>query len=161
MNSPLLRRLMQGIRRALPPPPDAREAFIPLPLSMPDYYLRPPSSRWLLFKAAVVLGFHAMLRFGAFSQLSPKALTLIFKCGLELPLTALNQAAPNLDPKRLLGILFTFTPKYTLLNGLGTAFFCHICDVSPLLAPIARFACYPALLLAGSCGRPLAPYSTL
>ena len=135
LHSPLLRRLMRGIRRALPAPPDAREAFIPLTLTMPEYYLRPPSTRWLLFKAAVVLGFHAMLRFGAFSQLTPKALTIVFKCGRELPLTSLNQAAPDLGPKRLLGILFTFTPKYTLLNGLGTAFFCHICDVSPPLAP--------------------------
>ena len=102
-----------------PGPPDTREAFIPLTLSMPDYYLCPPSSRWLLFKAAVALGFHAMLRFGAFSQLTPKSLTLVFKCGRELPLTSINQVAPNLDPKRLLGVLFTFTLKYTLRNGLG------------------------------------------
>ena len=59
------RRVMRGIRSALPAPPDAREAFIPVTLSMPDYYLRPPN-RWPLFKAAVVLGFHAALRFGAF-----------------------------------------------------------------------------------------------
>jgi len=135
LHFPLLRRVMRGIRRALPAPPDAREAFIPLTLSMPGYYLRPPSSRWLLFKAAVVLGFHAMLRFGAFCQLTPNALTLILKCGREVAFTSLNPAAPNLDPKRLLGILFTFTPIYTLLNGLGTAFFCHIRDVSPPLAP--------------------------
>ena len=144
LHSPLLRRVMRGIRRALPAPPDAREAFIPLTLSMPDYYLRPPTSRWLLFKAAVVLGFHAMLRFGAFSQLTPKALTLILKCGRERPFTSINQAAPSLDPKRLLGILFTFTPKYTLRNGLGTAFFCHICDVSPPLAshcPVCVLSC--------------------
>ena len=131
LNSRLLRRIMRGIRRALPAPPDAREAFIPFSLSMPDYYLRPPSSRWLLFKAAVVLGSHAMLRFGAFCQFSPKALTLVLKCGRERAFTSLNLANPTLGPKRLLGILFTFTPKYTLANGLGTAFFCHICDVSP------------------------------
>ena len=149
LHSPLLRRVMRGIRRALPAPPDAREAFIPLTLSMPDYYRRPPSSRWLLFKAAVALGFHAMLRFGAFSQLTPKSLTLVFKCGRELPLTSINQAAPNLDPKRLLGILFTFIPKYTLRNGLGTAFFCHICDISPGLAPHCPVCILASLITGG------------
>ena len=157
LHSSLLRRVMRGIRRALPAPPDAREAFIPLTLSMPDYYLRPPSSRWLLFKAVVALGFHAMLRFGAFSQLTPKSLTLVFKCGRELPLTRINQAAPPLDPKRLLGILFTFTPKYTLRNGLGTAFFCHICDVSPPLAPHCPVCSLSSLVSGGHLRSPNRP----
>ena len=149
LHSPLLRRVMRGIRRALPAPPDAREAFIPLTLSMPNYYLRPPSSRWLLFKAAVVLGFHAMLRFGAFNQLTPKSLTLVFKSGRELPLTSINLAASNLDPKRLLGVLFTFTPKYTLRNGLGTAFFCHISNVAPTLAPHCPVCILSCLITGG------------
>ena len=157
LHSLLLRRIMRGIRRALPAPPDAREAFIPVTLSMPDYYLRPPSSRWLLFKAAVVLGFHAMLRFGAFCQFTPKALTLVLKCGRELAFTSLNLAAPTLGPKRLLGILFTFTPKYTLASGLGTAFFCHICDVSPPLAPHCPVCVLSSLVTGGLMRSPSRP----
>ena len=134
LHSPLLRAVMRGVRRALPAPPDKRAAFIPLNLTLPAYYSRPPSSRWLLLKAAVVLGFHAMLRYGAFFQFTPDALTLVLKSGREVAFFARHPTEEDLRPENVLGILFTFVPKYTLESGLGTAFFCHICDVAPSLA---------------------------
>ena len=134
LHSPLLCAVMRGVRRALPAPPDKRAAFIPPNLTLPAYYYRPPSSRWLLFKAAVVLGFHAMLRYGAFCQFSPNALTLVSVTGRELAFSACIPSARGLGPDKILGVLFTFMPKYTLASGLGTAYFCHICDVAPRMA---------------------------
>ena len=134
LHSPLLRAVMRGVRRALPAPPDKRAAFIPPNLVLPEYYYHPPSNRWLLFKAAVVLGFHAMLRYGAFCQFSPNALTLVSVTGRELAFSVGNPTGQCLGPDKVLGVLFTFMPKYTLSSGLGTAYFCHICDVAPWLA---------------------------
>ena len=135
LHSPLLRSVMRGIRRALPAPPDKRAAFVLPNLTLPGYYFKPPSSRWLLFKAAVALGFHAMLRYGAFCQFSPNALTLVLKTGRELAYSSCPETGQNLGPNVVLGVLFTFIPKYTLSNGLGTAFFSHICDIAPNWTP--------------------------
>ena len=134
LHSPLLSAVMRGVRRALPAPPDKRAAFIPPKLKLPAYFYRPPSNRWLLLKAAVVLGFHAMLRFGAFCQFSPNALTLVTASGRELAFSACYPTVRCLGPDKVLGVLFTFVPKYTLASGLGTAYFCHICDVAPQLS---------------------------
>ena len=134
LHTPLLRRLMRGVRRLLPAPIDAREAFIPPSFLMPKYYVQPPSTRLLLFKAAVTLGFHAMLRYGAFCQFTVSRLTVVLKNGCERAFTSFGHAPLPIAPHLALGVLFTFTPKYTLSNGIGTAFFCHICDVAPTLA---------------------------
>ena len=75
-----------------------------------------------------------MLRFGAFCQLAPNALTLVTSSGCELTFAACFPTVQSLGPDKALGVLFTFVPKYTLASGLGTAYFCHICDVAPELA---------------------------
>ena len=134
LQTPLLRRLMRGVRRLLPAPIDTREAFIPPSILMPNYYVRPPSNRLLLFKAAVALGFHAMLRYGAFCQFNKSKLIVVLKNGHERAFTSFGPDPIPLADRTTLGVLFTFTPKYTLSNGIGTAFFCHICDVAPTLA---------------------------
>ena len=72
-----------------------------------------------------------MLRYGAFCQFSPNALTLVFKTGRELAFCSCRTDEQNLGPKAVLEVLFTFVPKYTLSNGLRTAFFSHICDIAP------------------------------
>ena len=135
MNSPLISALMRGVRRALPAPPDTRSAFI-LPLYRPpSFYINPPSNHWLVFKAAVVLGFHAMLRFGAFCQLTPNLLTAILRNGGELPLSQLPTQLVDCMGHFIVGFMFTFSPKYTSSNErVTTAYFCHICDVAPNLA---------------------------
>ena len=94
----------------------------------------PPSIEWLLLKAAVALGFHAMLRFGAFCQLTPSSLTVVLNDGDEWPLLQIPASLFLALSDRLLGFRFTFTPKYTSSEGRVTsAFFCHICDVAPNL----------------------------
>ena len=132
LDSPLLAAVMRGVRRALPAPPDLRAAFI-LPLyTSPSYYITPPSIEWLLLKAAVALGFHAMLRFGAFCQLTPSSLTVILNDGDEWPLHHMPSSLFTAFSTRLLGFRFTFTPKYTSSDGRVTsAYFCHICDIAP------------------------------
>ena len=76
---PLLGGIMRGVRRASPAPPDTCAGFL-LPLYLPlPFYLHPPWGHWLIFKAAVALGFHAMLCFGAFCQLTPNHLTHILR----------------------------------------------------------------------------------
>ena len=72
-----------------------------------------------------------MLRFGAFCQLSPNALTLVTSSGCELTFAACLPTVQSLAPDKALGVLFTFVPKYTLASGFGTAYFYHICDVAP------------------------------
>lgn len=136
LNPPLLAAIMRGVRRALPAPPDSRSAFL-LPLYLPPpFYLHPPSDHWLMFKAAVALGFHAMLRFGAFCQLTPNLLTAILRNGGELPLSQLTSDLINSMAHFIVGFMFTFSPKYTSSNErVTTAYFCHICDVAPKLAP--------------------------
>ena len=72
LESPLLTAVLCGVRRALPAPPDPRSPFI---LSLyqyhpPSFSTYPPSHNWRIFKAVVTLGFHAMIRFGAFCQLT-------------------------------------------------------------------------------------------
>ena len=136
MNSPLVAAIMRGVRRALPAPPDTRSAFL-LPLyRSPSFYIHPPTYHWLIFKAAVVLGFHAMLRFGAFCQLTPNCLTAILRNGGELPLSQVPIELIDSMKHFLLGFMFTFSPKYTSSNErVTTAYFCHICDVAPNMAP--------------------------
>ena len=134
LESPLLTTVLRGVRRALPAPPDPRSAFL-LPLyHAPSFYTHPPSNHWLIFKAAVALGFHAMLRFGAFCQMTPNRLTAILSSGEEWPLSCVPLNLIN-STQRLLGFVFTFSPKYTSSDGRVTsAYFCHICDIAPRLA---------------------------
>ena len=133
LHSPLLKVVMRGVRRALPAPPDAREAFVLPHYTVPEHYVNPPTGRWLIFKAAVTMGFHAMLRYGAFCQLTPASLTAISKDGEEWPVPQIAHSFLPRLRKRLLGIRFTFTPKYSSASGRGSAYFCHICDVAPHL----------------------------
>ena len=112
---------MRGVRRALPAPPDLRAAFI-LPLyASPSYYTTPPSIEWLLLKAAVALGFHAMLRFGTFTQFTASSLTVILNDGDEWPLHLMSSGLFEAVSTQLLGIRFTFTPKYTSSDGRVTS----------------------------------------
>ena len=151
LNSPLLTAIMRGVRRALPAPPDTRSAFL-LPLyRTPTFYLKPPSDHWLIFKAAVTLGFHAMLRFGAFCQFTPNLLTAILRNGGELPLSQHPSDLIDSIAHFIVGFMFTFSPKYTSSNErVTTAYFCHICDVAPKLAPHC-----PACVLLAMLGRGL------
>ena len=131
LHSPLLRTVMRGIRRALPSPPDPRAAFILPSYKHPQHYHTPPSERWLIFKAATVLGFHAMLRFGAFCQLNAHSLSLILINGNELPLLSASiHDLPSIR-RTLLGFIFRFAPKYTSAHSRGIAYFSHICAVAP------------------------------
>ena len=150
LTTPLLAAIMRGVRRALPAPPDTRTAFL-LPLYLPPtFYHQPPSDHWLIFKAAVALGFHTMLRFGAFCQLTPNHLTAILRNGRELPLSQLPSDLINSMAHSIIGFKFSFSPKYTSSNErVTTAYFCHICDVAPNLAPHCP-ACI--LLKMSSCG---------
>ena len=127
INSPLLATVMRGVRRALPAPPDPRSAFL-LPLYLPPpFYINPPSDHWLIFKAAVALGFHAMLRFGAFCQLTPSRLTAIFSNGGELPLSHVPIELFESRGHLLVGFMFSFSPKYTSSEGrVTTAFLSHL-----------------------------------
>ena len=122
LHSAILRSVMRGIRRALLAPQDKCAAFVLPNLTLSGYYFNPPSSRWLLFKAATALGFHAMLRYGAFCQFSSNALTLVLKSGRELAYSSCRGNNRDLGPNVVLGVLFTFVPKFTLSNGLGTTF---------------------------------------
>ena len=157
LESPLLTAVLRGVRRALPAPHDPRSAFI-LPLyQSPSFYTHPPSDQWLIFKAAVALGFHAMLRFGAFCQMTPYLLTAILTSGEEWPLSCvpLNLIGAC---DRLLGFVFTFSPKYTSSDGRVTsAYFCHICDVVPRLAVHCPACALLALLRRGLLGFPSRP----
>ena len=74
-----------------------------------------------------------MLRYGAFCQFCPEALAIVYYTGRERAWTSFT-SVPNLNAKDVLGVVYTFTPKYTLSNGLGCAYFCHICDIKPKLA---------------------------
>ena len=122
---------MRGVRRALPSPPDPRDAFILPSYKKPSYYHKPRSERALIFKAATVLGFHAMLRFGAFCQFNAKALCLVLTNGHELRISNTQiQRLPNLR-RFLLGVIYRFEPKYTSAHSWGAAYFCHICVVAP------------------------------
>ena len=126
---------MRGIRRALPSPPDPREAFILPSYKLPTHYHTPPSDRWLIFKAATILGFHAMLRFGAFCQFNAQSLSLVLSNGHELPISNTPiQTLPTLR-RSLVGVIFKFAPKYTSAHPRGIAYFCHICAVAPPLKP--------------------------
>ena len=94
LQSPFHRPVMRVIRRALPSPPKPREAFILPNYKHPSYYHNPQSKRALVFKAATVLGYHAMLRFGAFCQFNAQSLCLELTNGHELPIS--NTSIQNL-----------------------------------------------------------------
>ena len=134
LESPLLTAVLRGVHSALPAPPDSRSAFI-LPLyHPPSSYIHPPSDHRLIFKAAVALGFHAMLWFGAFCQMTPCCLTAFLSSGEEWPLSCVPHSLIE-SSQRLLEFVFTFSPKYTTSDGRVTsAYFCHICYVVPRLA---------------------------
>ena len=148
---------MRGIRRALPAPPDPREAFILPCYNLPNYYHKPPSDRWLVFKAATVLGFHAMLRFGAFCQFNAQSLCLVLTNGHELPISSTTfQNLPKFRPF-LLGVVFRFAPKYTSAHSTGVAYFCHICVVSPSLKSHCPVCVFFKLWRRGHFRAPLRP----
>ena len=85
-----------------------------------------------------------MLRFGAFCQFTPNLLTAILHNGGELPLSQIPSDLVTSLGSFIVGFMFTFSPKYTSSNGrVTTAYFCHICDVAPTLAP----HCPPCILL--------------
>ena len=157
LDSPLLTTVLRGVRRSLPAPPDARSAFI-LPLYRPpSFYTHPPSDHWLIFKAAVALGFHAMLRFGAFCQMTACCLTAILSNGEEWPLSCVPLSLIE-SRQHLLGFLFTFSPKYTSSDGRVTsAYFCHICDVVPRLAVHCPACTLLSLLRRGLLRFPMRP----
>ena len=95
------------------------------------------------------MGFHAMLRYGAFCQFSPNALTLVSVTGRELAFSVLYPTVQCLGPEKLLGVLFSFVSKFTLAYGLDIAYFCDICDVARWLAAHCPICLVSRLLAKG------------
>ena len=86
-------------------------------------------------------------------QFTRAKLTVVHKWGRERAFTSFGPGGPHMTPNAALGFLFTFTPKYTLSNGIGTTFFSHICDISTALVEHCP-VCALALLLRKGCLRP-------
>ena len=79
------------------------------------------------------MGFHAMVRFGAFCQLNAQSLSFVLANGQPWSLAAAQPRNLPFLRNRLLGIIFRFSPKYTSAHQWGAAFFCHVCVVAPSL----------------------------
>ena len=69
-DSETVNKILRGVRRIRPQPPDVRAAFLLPHLDFPHYFFDPLNTSQLLLKAAVILGFFGMYRFNTYDRLT-------------------------------------------------------------------------------------------
>ena len=133
--SPLLKAVMRGIKRCIPPKPDSRIAFLLIHYSFPRQYRKPKSDIEKRAIAAMVFGFFAMLRFHSYSKFGWGNLTIVLRGGKEVTPSKFNHkiVIRLLLSNCVCGFYFTFEDKF---HPGARAYFCKVGDLDRRLKPI-------------------------
>ena len=129
LHSPLLKAVMQGVKRCMPPKADTRAAFLLVHYHIPRQLLRSRSGTTKKATAALSLGFFAMLRFHSYGKFCRENLTMVFKGGRELsPKEFSNKMVLRLLVSNcIVGFYFTFNDKF---HPGARAYFCKVGDIN-------------------------------
>ena len=128
LDSPLLKAVMRGVKRCMPPKADTRIAFLLLHYKPPRWMRKSRSCIVKKAWAAMSFGFFAMLRFHSYAEFFPENLTIVLRGGREV-------SPSTVDPKIVLtllvsncavGFYFTFDDKF---HPGARAYFCRVGDL--------------------------------
>ena len=81
LNSPLIKAVMRGVKRCMPPKSDSRIAFLLIQYHIPRWLRDARSCTTKKSFAAILLGLFAMLRFHTYNKLCRENLTIVLKGG--------------------------------------------------------------------------------
>ena len=107
LGSPLLKAVMRGVKRCMPPKADSRVAFLLIHYQLP---------RLKKNIAAISFGFFAMFRFYSYSKFGMENLTLVLKGGREVTplLVGYEVTLDLLTSNCVVGFYFIFDDKFHL-----------------------------------------------
>ena len=129
LESEFVRRVMKGIRRALPAAPDSRHAFLLLESRPPSLFTNPFSPAEFKLKLATLLGFFGMLRFDIILNFRPSQIVLVKPGGREVLLSRVPFITARSIPKDYVGFYFRFRGKSTPIGDPPQMAYCpKICD---------------------------------
>ena len=135
LESELLKSVMKGIKRCIPPKADTRIAILLIHYPIPVKFKSTKIIKIKKAVAAIVLGFFAMLRFHSYSKFNLANLTLVMVGGKEIiPSTCNSRFLHNLlHSKQIFGFYFTFDNKF---NPGAWAYYCKLADLNRRLSPV-------------------------
>ena len=128
LNSPLLKAVMRGVKRCMPPKSDSRIAFLLIHYHIPRWLAKSRSCTTKKTLVAMSFGFFAMLRFHSYGQLCTENLTLVLRGGREIPPSNFSTKIilRLLVSNCLVGFYFTFNDKF---HPGARAYFCKVGDL--------------------------------
>ena len=114
LKSDVLRRVLKGLKRRLPPKRDARPAFMLPHYKLPRQFFLPTSGRQCSTIAAVIFGFFGLTRFHILEKLNVDSLSLVDKGGHEYKISSLSQQNRKkvLFSKKIMGFFFDISDKF-------------------------------------------------
>lgn len=114
LESDVLKRVLKGMKRRLPPKRDARPAFLLPHYKIPLIFRHPSSAEQRSTIAAVIFGFFGLARFHVFKQLNVDALSLVDRGGHEYKIS--NLSAKNrkkvIFSHKIIGFFFDIKDKF-------------------------------------------------
>ena len=121
--------MLKGIHRALPAPPDSRQAFLLMDCRPPPNFSDPATQAEFKFKFATLLGFFGMLRFDVILNITPSRIVLVAPSGREVLLSRVPLVAARSIPTNFIGFYFRFRGKSTPIGDPPQMAYCpRICD---------------------------------
>ena len=114
LESEVLKRVLKGIARRLPPKNDARPAFLLPHYKLPKEFSHPTSERLCATVAAVSFGFFGLSRFHVLEKLKINALRLVDKGGHEYKIDKLSKkyCKKVLFSDKIIGFFFEVSHKF-------------------------------------------------
>ena len=133
LESELLRTVMNGIKRYMPPKADTRIAFLLVHYPLPSKFKSPKIQIIKKAVAAIVFGFFGMLRFHSYSKFQLKNLTLVLVGGKEvIPSCCCPVRVQKLlHSKKILVLYFTFDDKF---HPGGRVYYYKVADLNRQLS---------------------------
>ena len=132
LNSPLLKAVMRGVKRCMPPQANSRIAFLLIHYHIPRRFTKSRPKKEGKALAAISFGFFAMLRFHSYGKFCWDNLTLVLEGGREITPTVFNQKIIQnlIGSNCITGFYFTFQDKF---HPVARAYFCKIGDLNKRL----------------------------
>ena len=128
LDSPLLKAVMRGVKRSMPPEADTRVAFLLLHYELPRRIKRAKCATTKKVISELSFGFFARLRFHSYSKFCMENLTLVLKGGKGItPSLFSRETVLNLlTSNGIIGFYFTFDDKF---HPGARAYYCKVGDI--------------------------------
>ena len=128
LDSPLLKAVMRGVKRCMPPKADSRVAFLLIHYRFPNQFKNTNSRTVKKSIAAVSFGFFAMLSFHTYNKLCLECLRLVLKGGREVTPSkvGLRITVNLLASNSIHGFYFIFDDKF---HPGARAYYCKVRDL--------------------------------